>query len=114
MALSDSATDPVPILEALVRCPSVTPDEGGALAYLQKLLTPLGFTCHRLPFSEAGTPDVDNLFARTGIETPHLCFAGHTDVVPPGNIADWTHPPFAAAIADGYLFGRGATDMKGS
>lgn len=114
MAPVDSATDPVPILEALVRCPSVTPDEGGALTYLQKLLTPLGFTCHRLTFSEAGTPDVDNLFARIGIKGPHLCFAGHTDVVPPGNIADWTHPPFAATIADGYLFGRGATDMKGS
>ena len=105
---------PVTILQDLLRCASVTPDEGGALDYLEKLLGDAGFQCHRLKFSEDGTPDVDNLFARFGTASPHLCFAGHTDVVPSGDETLWTHPPFAAEIADGKVYGRGATDMKGS
>jgi succinyl-diaminopimelate desuccinylase len=106
--------DPLPILEALVRCPSVTPDEAGALIYLGQFLTDHGFHCERLPFSTPGTPEVDNLFARAGKAGPHLCFAGHADVVPPGRSEDWTHPPFAADQANGLLYGRGACDMKGS
>lgn len=105
---------PLDIAQALIRCPSVTPEEGGALSYMQTLLEGAGFICHRLAFSDKDTPDVDNLFARIGTSAPHLCFAGHTDVVPPGDEADWTHPPFGAEIADGWLYGRGAADMKGN
>jgi succinyl-diaminopimelate desuccinylase len=111
------AKDPVALAQALIRCRSVTPEEGGALTLLQSLLGPAGFQCHRLPFSEAGTPDVDNLYARfgtLGTNGPHLCFAGHTDVVPPGDEKAWTHPPFAAVIENGVLWGRGAIDMKGA
>ncbi len=107
------ATDPVELAQALIRCESVTPHEGGALTLLQNLLEPAGFACHRLVFSEPGTPDVDNLYARIGTGRPHLCFAGHTDVVPAGNEAAWTSPPFAAEIKNGILYGRGAVDMKG-
>ena len=74
----------------------------------------MGFECHRLTFAESGTTPVDNLFARLGSAGPHLCFAGHTDVVPEGDVTRWTHPPFRGHIADGILFGRGAVDMKGS
>lgn len=98
---------------ALIQCKSVTPDEGGALDYLESALAQLGFRCTRLPFQEEGTPDVDNLYARLGDTSPHICFAGHTDVVPVGDEADWTHPPFNAEIHDDVLFGRGAADMKG-
>jgi len=105
--------DPVALTAALIRCPSVTPDEAGALSLLQQVLEPAGFTCHRMTFSEAGTPDVENLYARAGASGPNLCFAGHTDVVPPGNVAAWSVPPFAAVIRDGVLYGRGAVDMKG-
>lgn len=115
-AMTDFAPpiDPVALTRALVRCPSVTPEEGGALDLLQRVLEPLGFECHRLTFSEAGTPDVENLYARRGEGAPNVCFAGHTDVVPPGDPADWTHGPFAGEIADGELYGRGAVDMKGA
>ena len=106
-------TDPLALAQALIRCESVTPDEAGALTLLQNVLEPAGFTCHRLVFSEPGTPDVDNLYARLGAGRPHLCFAGHTDVVPAGNEAAWTVPPFAGEIRDGKLYGRGAVDMKG-
>ncbi|MBS0270136.1 MAG: succinyl-diaminopimelate desuccinylase [Proteobacteria bacterium] len=106
-------TDPVALSQALIRCESVTPDEAGALTLLQNLLEPAGFTCHRLIFSEPGTPDVDNLYARLGTGRPHLSFAGHTDVVPVGNEAAWTVPPFAGEVRDGILYGRGAVDMKG-
>jgi succinyl-diaminopimelate desuccinylase len=106
--------DPLPILEGLIRCPSVTPDEAGALTYLGKLFAEHGFHCERLPFSSPGTPEVDNLFVRIGKGNPHLCFAGHIDVVPPGRSEDWRHPPFAANQADGFIYGRGACDMKGS
>jgi succinyl-diaminopimelate desuccinylase len=105
--------NPVPILQSLIRCPSVTPVEGGALDYLEQLLRPAGFRIVRLPFSEPGTADVDNLYARYGRGRPHLCFAGHTDVVPPGREADWTHPPFAGVLASDQVWGRGAADMKG-
>jgi succinyl-diaminopimelate desuccinylase len=105
--------DPVEIAQALIRCPSVTPQEGGALSYLQALLEPAGFICHRLTMREPGTPDVENLYARLGTGGPHLCFAGHTDVVPVGDAAAWTRPPFAGDIMDGVLYGRGAVDMKG-
>jgi succinyl-diaminopimelate desuccinylase len=106
--------DPVAIARDLIRCPSVTPAEGGALAYLQDVLTSAGFAAERVSFSEPGTPDVDNLYARIGSGSPHLVFAGHTDVVPPGNETAWTHPPFGAEIAGGLLYGRGAADMKGA
>jgi succinyl-diaminopimelate desuccinylase len=112
--MKNTPTDPVPLLQDLIRCKSVTPAEGGALTYLENLLSTHGFVCHRLIFREDGTPDVENLFARFGSGAPHLCFAGHTDVVPEGIVESWTHPPFAADIADGFVYGRGATDMKGS
>lgn len=107
-------TAPLEIAQCLIRCPSVTPEEGGALTYLQELLEKEGFTSHRLPFSDKDTPGVDNLFARIGKRAPHLCFAGHTDVVPPGDDTAWTHPPFGADVVDGWLYGRGAADMKGN
>lgn len=107
-----AADDAVALAQALIRCHSVTPAEGGALDLLERVLEPLGFTCHRLPFSQLGTPDVDNLYARLGTASPNLCFAGHTDVVPPGNEAAWSVPPFSAEIRDGILYGRGAVDMK--
>jgi len=112
--MSIAKPDPVAIAQNLIRCPSVTPHEAGALDLLQSLLEAAGFTCHRLPFSQAGTADVDNLFARIGDGAPHLCFAGHADVVPPGDETKWTHPPFGAEISDGQLYGRGASDMKGA
>ncbi len=106
-------TDALAHAQNLIRCRSVTPDEGGALSYMEQVLTSAGFTCYRLPFSEEGRASVDNLYARIGDTGPHVCFAGHTDVVPPGDEAAWTHPPFAAEVHDGVLFGRGAADMKG-
>lgn len=108
------ATDPVALARALIQCRSVTPDEGGALQLLQSVLEPLGFACERVTFREAGTPDVDNLYARRGTVGANLCFAGHTDVVPPGDRAAWRSDPFAAEIRDGVLYGRGAVDMKGA
>ncbi len=114
MADPHISEDPVCLAQALIRCPSVTPAEAGALDHLQKLLIPHGFRCTRLPFSQEGTADVDNLFARIGDGGPHFCFAGHTDVIPPGDEASWTIPPFAGEIVDGVIYGRGACDMKGS
>jgi len=105
--------DPVAIARALIRCRSVTPDEGGALAYLQDLLARAGFQVHRAIFAEPGTAPVDNLYARIGTARPNLVFAGHTDVVPPGNESAWSHPPFAGEIVGDRLYGRGAVDMKG-
>ncbi len=107
-------TDPISILQSLIRCPSVTPREGGALDFLEALLLGAGFVCHRLVFKDKDTPDIDNLFARFGTSAPHLCFAGHTDVVPAGDEKLWKHPPFSATIADGKIYGRGACDMKGA
>ena len=105
--------DPVELAKALIRCRSVTPVEGGALTLLESVLQPAGFTCHRLTMTEPGTPDVQNLYARIGTSAPHLCFAGHTDVVPVGDEGRWSRPPFGAEIAEGVLYGRGAADMKG-
>jgi succinyl-diaminopimelate desuccinylase len=105
--------DPVAIARDLVRCRSITPEEGGALAYLQQLLEQAGFNVHRVIFAEPGTAPVENLFARIGTKKPNLMFAGHTDVVPPGNEAAWRHPPFAGEVAGDRLYGRGAVDMKG-
>lgn len=112
--MTNPKSDPIALAQALIRCPSVTPADAGALGVLEDALAPAGFVCRRMPFSEPGTPDIDNLFARFGDDGPHLCFAGHTDVVPTGDEGLWTHPPFAADIVDGLLFGRGAIDMKGA
>src|SRR5882757_340555 len=109
-----NSADPVALARDLLRCPSVTPAEGGALALIERVLTGAGFTVQRVTFAEPGTAPVENLYARIGEASPYLMFAGHTDVVPPGDDANWTHPPFAGEIADGTLYGRGAVDMKGA
>ena len=106
--------DPIAFAQELIRCPSDTPADAGALDTLQRTLESLGFRCTRLPFSAPGTPDVDNLYARWGEGRPNFCFAGHTDVVPVGDAAGWTVDPFGAEIIDGTLYGRGAADMKGA
>ena len=108
-----SAVDPIANLRDLIRCPSVTPAEGGALSALEAMLSPLGFTVERMVATEPGMPDIENLYARLGTNGPHLMFAGHTDVVPVGDEASWSHPPFSAEIEGGEMFGRGAVDMKG-
>ncbi len=105
--------DPVAIARDLVRCRSITPENGGALDYLQALLTAVGFSVRRVTFAEPSAAPVENLYARIGSERPNLMFAGHTDVVPPGDEAAWRHAPFAGDVAGGVLFGRGAVDMKG-
>jgi len=105
------AVDPVFLAQRLIRCPSVTPEDAGALDILASALRDLGFACHRLRFEGGGAP-TENLYARIGTAAPNFCFAGHTDVVPPGPRALWRFDPFAAEIADGVLYGRGAADMK--
>lgn len=107
------AQDPVALAQDIIRCDSVTPREGGALAQLESVLRAIGFSVERPVFTADGTPPVENLFARIGTGGPHFAFAGHTDVVPPGDAAAWRHPPFSGAIEDGVLYGRGAVDMKG-
>jgi succinyl-diaminopimelate desuccinylase len=104
---------PLRLAQDLLRCPSVTPAEGGALAYLEGVLGSAGFTVHRPVFSAPGTPDVENLSARYGTARPCLLFAGHTDVVPPGDPGRWRHDPFSGQVEGGEVFGRGAVDMKG-
>jgi succinyl-diaminopimelate desuccinylase len=104
--------DPVALTQALVRCPTVTPDAAPALDLLQSRLEPLGFACHRLRFEGGGSYPVDNLWAKVGQGGRHLAFAGHVDVVPPGLREAWRHVPFAGVIEDGLLYGRGAADMK--
>jgi succinyl-diaminopimelate desuccinylase len=106
--------DYVALTQALVKCPSVTPFDEGALQVVEEHLKNLGFDCTRLPFSEDGFDDIDNLFAKIGVSGKHFAFAGHIDVVPPGNEESWKYPPFSATIADGKLYGRGVEDMKGS
>ncbi|WP_369719636.1 succinyl-diaminopimelate desuccinylase [Bradyrhizobium sp. LLZ17] len=106
-------TDALSIARDLIRCPSVTPADAGALGVLEKALTEAGFVCHRVTFSEHGTADVDNLYARIGSEGPHITFAGHTDVVPPGDETAWSVGAFSGEVKDGFLHGRGAVDMKG-
>ncbi len=109
--------DTIALARELIAKPSVTPRDEGALDVLQRALERIGFACHRLPFGE-GTSGrnarVDNLFARIGQGSPHFCFAGHTDVVPPGDKTKWTSDPFAGVLRDGFLWGRGAADMKGA
>ena len=116
--LTPAATDTVELTRALVRCESVTPREAGALQLLEKALTSVGFRCERMDFSEKGADDVANLYARIGEDKDgngkHFCFAGHSDVVPVGDLSSWTIGPFAAELSGGYLFGRGAADMKGA
>jgi succinyl-diaminopimelate desuccinylase len=107
-----AAPDPVQLAQEMIRCRSVTPADDGALDVVEHALKPLGFVCHRLRFEEPGTAPVDNLYARLGTGGPNFCFAGHTDVVPPGDAKLWRSDPFAAEIRDGVLYGRGAADMK--
>jgi succinyl-diaminopimelate desuccinylase len=106
--------DPVALAQDLIRRPSVTPRDEGALGVLEAALAPLGFRCERMPFSAPGTPDVDNLYARRGDRGPHFCFAGHSDVVPVGDLNGWSIAPFAGEVHNATLYGRGAADMKGA
>ena len=112
--MQDKALDPIGLAQALIRRPSVTPADAGALDVLQEALKEIGFSCRRLAFSEPGEPEIENLYARIGDASPNFCFAGHTDVVPTGDEDAWRSPPFDAEIHDGALFGRGAADMKGA
>src|SRR5882672_7332635 len=111
--MTQPAADPINLARALLRCPSVTPADSGALGVIDSTLKAAGFEVHRVTFAEPGTAPVGNLYARIGTKAPHLVFAGHTDVVPPGEEANWSHPPFAGEIAGDTLYGRGAVDMKG-
>ena len=104
--------DPSGLLAELVRAPTVTPDVGRALDILERALAAAGFSVERPVFHDTDTPDVENLFAAAGNGPRHLTFSGHVDVVPPGEEAEWSHPPFAAEISEGVLYGRGAVDMK--
>ena len=112
--MSPQSADPAVFAGDLLRCPSVTPAEGGALTFIQGVLETAGFSVHRVTFAEPGTAPVENLYARIGEAAPHFVFAGHTDVVPPGDEAKWTHAPFRGEVAGGNLYGRGAVDMKGA
>ncbi len=106
--------DPVTLAAELIRCPSVTPKDEGALDIVAKALERLGFACTKLEFSESGTDPILNLYARLGTQGRNFCFAGHTDVVPPGRLESWSVDPFAGTLIDGVLYGRGAADMKGA
>ena len=106
-------TDALSIARDLLRCPSVTPADAGALGVLENVLKAVGFAVHRVTFGEPGTTDIDNLYARIGSTAPHITFAGHTDVVPPGDENAWSHGAFSGDVQDGFLYGRGAVDMKG-
>jgi succinyl-diaminopimelate desuccinylase len=108
-----TVADALSIARDLIRCPSVTPADAGALGVLENILKGAGFQVHRVTFGEPGTADVDNLFARIGTSAPHIAFAGHTDVVPAGEESAWSHGAFSGDVKDGYLYGRGAVDMKG-
>src|SRR5215831_7689996 len=106
-------TDALSIARDLIRCPSVTPADAGALDVLENVLKRAGFEVHRVTFSEPGTADIDNLYARIGNAAPHITFAGHTDVVPAGDESAWSHGAFSGEVKEGFLYGRGAVDMKG-
>jgi succinyl-diaminopimelate desuccinylase len=97
---------------SLIKCSSVTPEDGGAQKVLVRVLESLGFSCHTKVFTDRNTPDITNLYARFGTTAPNFCFAGHTDVVPVGDKESWLQDPFGAEVVDGLLYGRGATDMK--
>jgi len=105
---STHVIDPVVLTRDLIRRPSVTPADEGAMDVLERALTGLGFHCRRMKFE-----DIENLYARRGTASPNLCFAGHTDVVPTGSTEAWSSAPFEAEVKDGILYGRGAVDMKG-
>ena len=107
------STDALSIARDLLRCPSVTPADAGALGVLEQVLKDAGFDVQRMTFSEPGAADISNLYARIGTSGPHIAFAGHTDVVPAGDEAAWTHGAFSGDVKDGFLYGRGAVDMKG-
>jgi succinyl-diaminopimelate desuccinylase len=111
--LSGGMTDALSIARDLLRCASVTPADAGALGVLENVLKAAGFEVHRVTFGEPGTADIDNLYARIGDGAPHITFAGHTDVVPPGDESAWSHGAFSGDVKDGFLYGRGAVDMKG-
>ena len=113
MSYPTTDRSPLALAQALIRCPSVTPKEGGALAFLAETLSIAGFHVDRPVFSDEGTPDIENLYARFGSAPPYLLFAGHTDVVPAGDVTAWRHGPFEGAVENGLLYGRGAVDMKG-
>ena len=110
--MSESIIDPVEFTQSLISCPSVTPKDAGVMKTLQDQLEKIGFNCTRMSFDEVETDTVDNLFATYGTGSPHLCFGGHTDVVPVGNLDSWTNDPFDPVIKDGKLYGRGTADMK--
>src|ERR1700688_4984109 len=111
--IRQAMTDALSIARDLLRCPSVSPADAGALGVLETVLKAAGFELHRVTFSEPGAADIDNLYARIGNTAPHITFAGHTDVVPPGDETAWTHGAFSGDVKDGFLYGRGAVDMKG-
>jgi succinyl-diaminopimelate desuccinylase len=110
--MSNIDFNPIKLTQELVKCPSITPKDEGALSVVENHLNHMGFQCTRLIFSDKNSYDVGNLFATIGSSGKHLAFAGHTDVVPPGNIESWKYPPFSATIEDGKLYGRGSEDMK--
>ena len=112
MTAESGPVDALELARDLIRLPSATPDDGVAIRYLEGVLTGLGFTCRRASFGEPGLPEVDNLYARSGENSPHVCFAGHTDVVPAGHLEAWDDDPFSATIRGEMLYGRGASDMK--
>lgn len=105
--------DVIELTQNLIRCPSVTPEDAGAQDVLKSVLRDMGFEIYDLPFDGNGSYPVKNFFARLGTESPHICYAGHTDVVPAGDEKAWTHPPFDAVIDNGVMYGRGTSDMKG-
>ncbi len=111
--MTSSVPTALDLCRALVQRPSVTPSDAGALGLIENTLKTGGFATHRVVFNEAGWPDIDNLYARVGSAAPCLVFAGHTDVVPPGDATKWRFEPFSAEIAEGMIWGRGAVDMKG-
>ena len=106
--------DELKLSKELIRFPSITPIDAGAIKFLSKKLKSLGFKCKILEFKEKNSQPIKNLYARLGTKKPNLCYAGHTDVVPPGNLKDWNVNPFSPKIKNGYLVGRGANDMKSS
>ncbi|MFV9992082.1 MAG: M20/M25/M40 family metallo-hydrolase, partial [Candidatus Midichloria sp.] len=104
----------IELLQQLIRFKSITPTDNGCLKFLDQLLQDIGFECHLIKFQEEGLEPVQNLYARLGKKGRNFCFAGHVDVVPPGKKAEWYVPPFSGDEVDGYIYGRGAVDMKGA